>query len=337
MLFKVNKWVYSSDTVWLATKISQVEQVSVRSTTESLKLIYEFLVGEPPKQWFSTSTLATWHKDVSQIQVKELLFCAQKVSSYGVMIDESTRGETKQFVVCLMFWNSDKNFLVAQITHLKDIKCCNGETIAKTVKEIIQASNLDVQNCLIKHPAMLLMLAWDFKYQFPFRTHWKYELIAAKQYLERYGAHIKFTSQFITMLEKCKNTPKAYLEKRKLFNSWLLDPILNEVLDLLNEQEFEKIIQDLEQGLEKAIHVTLEDFKVKNCNDFGLYKKITEDINFQCEFEDYCITKNSVLYKFPQIYDKNSGGGGGGDGGDGSGSGGGGGSGDGGGGGIEIF
>ncbi|CAG8852975.1 486_t:CDS:2, partial [Gigaspora margarita] len=77
--------------------------------------------GEPPKQWFSTSTMAMWHKDISQIQVKELLFCIQKVSSYGVMIDESTR----------------------------DIKCCNGETIAKTVKEIIQASNLDVQNCLV--------------------------------------------------------------------------------------------------------------------------------------------------------------------------------------------
>ncbi|CAG8714612.1 17284_t:CDS:1, partial [Gigaspora margarita] len=58
MLFKVNKWVYSSDTVWLATKISQVGQISVHSTTESLKLIYEFLVDEPLKQWFSTSTLA---------------------------------------------------------------------------------------------------------------------------------------------------------------------------------------------------------------------------------------------------------------------------------------
>ncbi|RIB25708.1 hypothetical protein C2G38_2165211 [Gigaspora rosea] len=109
---------------------------------------------------------------------------------------------------------------------------------------------------------------------------------------------------------------------------------LNEVLDLLNEQEFEKIIQNLEQGLEKAIehykkwmmlwyHLPLsicnlggdssqsfarsfiyvalgntwlnplteqeinyanqlwEDFKVKNCKDFGLYKKITEDINFR--------------------------------------------------------
>ncbi|CAG8799730.1 45550_t:CDS:2 [Gigaspora margarita] len=96
MLFKVNIWIYFSDTVWIATKISQI---GVCSTTKSLKLIYEFLVGELPKQWFSTSTLAMWHKDVSQIQVKELLFCIQKVSSYGVMIDESARGETKHFIL----------------------------------------------------------------------------------------------------------------------------------------------------------------------------------------------------------------------------------------------
>ncbi|CAG8839892.1 41581_t:CDS:2, partial [Gigaspora margarita] len=41
-----------------------------------------------------------------------------------------------------------------------------------------------------------------------------------------------------------------------------------------------------------------EDFKVKNYNDFGLHKNITQDINFRCEFEDYCITENPLLYKF---------------------------------------
>ncbi|CAG8515814.1 11427_t:CDS:2, partial [Cetraspora pellucida] len=83
MLFKIDNREYSSNTVWLAAKILQVGQNSIRSTTESMKLIYEFLVGEPPKHWFSNSTLATWHKDVSQIQVNELLSYAQKVSSYG--------------------------------------------------------------------------------------------------------------------------------------------------------------------------------------------------------------------------------------------------------------
>ncbi|CAG8558176.1 6773_t:CDS:2 [Gigaspora margarita] len=213
MLFKFDKRVYSSNTVWLATKISQVGQNSIRSTTECMKLIYEFLVGEPPKHWFSTSTLATWHKDVSQIQVNELLIYAQKVSSYGVMIDESTRGEIKQFVVCLMFWNPDKNFPVAQMIYLKEIKRCNGETIAKTVNEVIQTSNLDVQNCLKNYR--------------PEDEHTKCQ---AK------------VNEWLNYLIEMKNNHYMFFANE-----------LNEALNLLNEQEFEKIIQDLERGLDKAI------------------------------------------------------------------------------------
>ncbi|CAG8474006.1 37238_t:CDS:2 [Gigaspora margarita] len=71
----------------------------------------------------------------------------KKVESFGIMIDESTRGKNKQFVMYLMFWNSDKDLLVAQITHLKEIKYCSSEVIAKVVIKIIQASYLDIQNC----------------------------------------------------------------------------------------------------------------------------------------------------------------------------------------------
>ncbi|CAB5364592.1 unnamed protein product [Rhizophagus irregularis] len=48
-IFEVNKCSYTSNTVWLATSISQVGQVSLHSTVECMKLIYEFLIGEPHK------------------------------------------------------------------------------------------------------------------------------------------------------------------------------------------------------------------------------------------------------------------------------------------------
>ncbi|CAG8682155.1 13956_t:CDS:2, partial [Cetraspora pellucida] len=47
-LFKINKWKYLSNTIWLASSISQVGNISMRSTIECTKIIYEFLIGEPP-------------------------------------------------------------------------------------------------------------------------------------------------------------------------------------------------------------------------------------------------------------------------------------------------
>ncbi|CAI2193716.1 16325_t:CDS:2, partial [Funneliformis geosporum] len=50
---------YSSNTVWLATSITQIGETSMRSSIEDTKLIYEFLIGESPRKWLSTSTLHT--------------------------------------------------------------------------------------------------------------------------------------------------------------------------------------------------------------------------------------------------------------------------------------
>ncbi|RIB30789.1 hypothetical protein C2G38_2151764 [Gigaspora rosea] len=72
-LFKVNKRDYSPNMIWLAIRISQVGQVSVRSTIECIK-----------------------------------------TANYRIMLDESTRVETKQFVICLIFWDLDKEIPVAQ-------------------------------------------------------------------------------------------------------------------------------------------------------------------------------------------------------------------------------
>ncbi|CAI2194552.1 7418_t:CDS:2, partial [Funneliformis geosporum] len=43
-LFMINKRSYSSNIVWLATSITQIEETSMRSSIECTKLIYEFLI-----------------------------------------------------------------------------------------------------------------------------------------------------------------------------------------------------------------------------------------------------------------------------------------------------
>ncbi|PKY36260.1 hypothetical protein RhiirB3_458475, partial [Rhizophagus irregularis] len=90
-IFEVNKCSYTSNTVWLATSISQVGQVSLHSTVECMKLIYEFLIGEPPQNWISISTLRTWHQNVSELHVNAQICQVANASVFGIMVDESTR------------------------------------------------------------------------------------------------------------------------------------------------------------------------------------------------------------------------------------------------------
>ena len=56
-----NKKSYASNTIWLATNILQVGQISLHSTIECMQLIHEFLTGEPSQKMLSTSTLCTVH------------------------------------------------------------------------------------------------------------------------------------------------------------------------------------------------------------------------------------------------------------------------------------
>lgn len=64
------------------------------------------------------------------------------------------------------------------------------------------------------------------QYQLPLRTRWGYELRTAKQYLNRYTAHLEFATWFIDEM-KNRNAPKQYINNWCLFRSWLLDSKLN--------------------------------------------------------------------------------------------------------------
>jgi hypothetical protein len=64
------------------------------------------------------------------------------------------------------------------------------------------------------------------QYQKPMRSRWLYELKTAEQYLKCKQAHIQFVEWFIPKLCTLK-TPKSYLNKWRLFQTWLNDPQLN--------------------------------------------------------------------------------------------------------------
>jgi hypothetical protein len=148
-IFKDNKRNYTSNTIWLATSISQVGQMSLHSTVECMKLIYEFLIGEPPQNQLSISTLRTWHQDVSKLHVNAQICQVANAPVFGIMVDESTRGEIKNFIMCYQFWNQKTQMPTVVMTQLQNIKKCNAETVCDTVIENIKQDGLDITKCTL--------------------------------------------------------------------------------------------------------------------------------------------------------------------------------------------
>lgn len=68
LVFKSGKQNYTPDAICFATEISQVGQMLLCSTVECIQLVYEYLTGEQPRNWLVTSTLCTWHQEISNLQ-----------------------------------------------------------------------------------------------------------------------------------------------------------------------------------------------------------------------------------------------------------------------------
>lgn len=96
--------------IWLTTKLAQVGQVSTRSTVECTKLIYEFLMGKPPKSWPSRERITTWHKQVSELTISNLAKNILQTSTFCISADESTRGQDKNLIICFIYWDREQNY-----------------------------------------------------------------------------------------------------------------------------------------------------------------------------------------------------------------------------------
>jgi hypothetical protein len=264
-------------------------------------------------------------------------------ASYGILADESTRGDKKIFLVCAAHWNTIKDEPILTILCMKDLDCCTSTNVSTTVLETIRSFNLNTSHCLYwltdntsymsgskngavvnfnqrsgananripcglhavhiaatafdnttfgkinspsglslnPHPFNVINLAYhlhsgynesdkdnplnmknetikklyktllnvDFnKYQKPITSRWLYQLITARQYLERREIHLQFTQWFVQELECSRNVPEGYLHKWKTFQEFLVNEKLNiEILIMVKFGEwfYERIMNFL--------------------------------------------------------------------------------------------
>jgi len=110
-LIRVNKREYTPQFVQLVTELSNTGIVSISSTVECTKKMYAFLTGEKPDKWLSTGTVSRWNQEIARLFTCENLSIDREARffTYGVMADESTRGEKKVFLVCFAYWNNKKS------------------------------------------------------------------------------------------------------------------------------------------------------------------------------------------------------------------------------------
>lgn len=53
------------------------------------------------------------------------------------MVDESTRGQQKIFILCIIFWNSENDKPDFRVLEMKDLAACTGKSVAQAIYDIL--------------------------------------------------------------------------------------------------------------------------------------------------------------------------------------------------------
>ena len=89
---------------------------------QCIRIFIESLTNEPASSIFSLQSVICWNKEISELMVDEFLHCNNsEFYSFGILADESTRGSTKVFVICFMYWNEKKNLPDVSLVKMKDL------------------------------------------------------------------------------------------------------------------------------------------------------------------------------------------------------------------------
>src|SRR2546423_1177195 len=130
-----NKSQYTTEFINVTTQITQIGQMSFQSTVQATQMILGFLTGESSPLSISTQTIIRWNKEISEMHVNEIFNQSDnsKFYTFGIMADESTRGQQKIFVLCMIFWNCKTNAPDFRLLEMKNLDYCTGKSVAQAI------------------------------------------------------------------------------------------------------------------------------------------------------------------------------------------------------------
>jgi hypothetical protein len=99
----------------------------------------------------SPQSIIRWNKEISEIHVNQIFNqdILSEFFTFGIMLDESTRGQHKIFVLCIIFWNSRINKPDFQVLEMKDLATCTGKSVAQAIYDIFDHFKIDSQQCFV--------------------------------------------------------------------------------------------------------------------------------------------------------------------------------------------
>ncbi|CAB4404966.1 unnamed protein product [Rhizophagus irregularis] len=146
-----NKHHYSTNFINMVTQVSQIGQISFKNTAQAVQLILGFLTGESSPLPISSNSIIRWNKEISEIHVNQIFNQNNLLEffTFGIMLDESTRGQHKIFVLCVIFWNSKNNKPDFQVLEVKDLATCTGKSVAQAIYDVFNHFRINPQQCFV--------------------------------------------------------------------------------------------------------------------------------------------------------------------------------------------
>lgn len=131
----------------LTTRLSQIGRMSFRDTIQCTWTFIEFLTNESSST-FSLQSVIRWNKEISELSIDEFLHCNNsEFHTLDILADESTRGSTKVFVICFMYWNEKKNLPNVSLVEMKDLITCDAKTVAQAIMDTCNKYSINTRIC----------------------------------------------------------------------------------------------------------------------------------------------------------------------------------------------
>ncbi|RIB03511.1 hypothetical protein C2G38_2224865 [Gigaspora rosea] len=327
--------------------VRQSKQITNDEFRKKVKSIFKTdKKREPPQNCLATSTLCIWHQDVSELQFNKQIYQIKDEEQLPSVIV----AQLQHIVKC----NADtmSNIVIKHIQECDlNVKNCiiwitnNTSYMSGDKKGAVVLFNKKTKGNSLRigcgfHIIQIIINQFEQKafdlysglmgfhynqYQLPLRTRWGYELRMAKQYLNRYTAHLEFATWFIDEM-KNHNAPKQYNNKlsnlppgrraHKMpdkvyeWHRFLQNIVKNFEINSgrsfassfyhgVLKKPWIKPPNDLEIRFSKELEKDLRNGKT---DSLGLYELLLQNDNFFQEFEQFYLNDELMIYNLPELY-----------------------------------
>ncbi|RIB11928.1 hypothetical protein C2G38_2202146 [Gigaspora rosea] len=183
-LIMKTKRQYTTQFISMTTQVLQINQMSFQSTVQATQSILGFLTGEDLP--ITHQAITNWNKEISNLHINQVLSQSRLSNFFTIGMMEVTFGKLSNASGFSQKEHSANLLYLAWDLH---------DGYDKSDKDKPMGVRSDYIRVLYEERFKYELT----KYQQPIWSRWLYELVCAKQYLERRNIHIQFAEWFLSL------------------------------------------------------------------------------------------------------------------------------------------